>query len=73
MENWGLLTYPEQRILYDPTIDLMNGQFIISEVVAHEISHQWIGNLVTPKWWSYLWLSEGFATLFEVLAIDLVS
>lgn len=72
MENWGLITYPESRLLFDSAIHPSSRPFKIAEVMAHELSHQWFGNLVTPKWWSYLWLSEGFATLFESLAIDLV-
>jgi aminopeptidase N len=42
----------------------------VAEVVAHELAHQWFGNLVTPKWWSSTWLSEGFATYFEYHATN---
>lgn len=72
MENWGLVTYPKEHLLFDPTVDSGLRKFNVTDMVAHEISHQWFGNLVTPKSWSYLWLSEGFATLFSTLATDSV-
>lgn len=72
MENWGLITYPESRLLFDSAIHPSSRPFKMAEAMAHELSHQWFGNLVTPNWWSYLWLSEGLATLFETLATDLV-
>lgn len=45
----------------------------MATVIAHEIAHQWVGNLVTPVWWSEYWLSEGFATYFAALALNEVS
>ncbi|XP_058791260.1 putative aminopeptidase-2 [Phymastichus coffea] len=66
MENWGLLTYRETNLLSDPVrmSSLANIQSI-RNVIAHEITHQWFGDLVSPHWWDYLWLNEGFARYFQ--------
>lgn len=65
MENWGLVTYRESRMLYDQKESSAAAQQSVASVIAHELSHMWFGNLVTPEWWNYLWLSEGFARYFQ--------
>ncbi len=70
MENWGLITYREMALLADPATTTISAKRYIAEVVAHELSHQWFGNLVTMKWWDNLWLNESFATIMEYLPPD---
>ncbi len=72
MENWGLITYREVALLADPKTISISGKQYIAEVIAHELSHQWFGNLVTMKWWNNLWLNESFATIMEYLAVDAI-
>ena len=64
MENWGAITFRENLLLHYPKVTSKSGQERICEVIAHEIAHQWFGNLVTPEDWKYLWLNESFATYF---------
>lgn len=68
MENWGLVTYREIALLADPKTTSTATRQYVAEVIAHELSHQWFGNLVTMKWWDNLWLNESFATVMGYLA-----
>ena len=61
MENWGLITYSEDLLIVDPARASYEQRFYSFVVIAHEISHQWFGNLVTMAWWDGLWLNESFA------------
>jgi len=70
MENWGLVTYREVAVLIDPVNSSTAMRQRVAEVVAHEMAHQWFGNLVTMEWWTHLWLNEGFATWAAYLAVD---
>ncbi len=64
MENWGAIIYRENLLLYYPKFSSKENKQRICEVIAHEITHQWFGNLVSPSDWKYLWLNESFATFF---------
>ena len=59
MENWGLITYRETLLLFDDESSSITNKESIGSVVAHELAHQWFGNIVTMKWWTDLWLNEG--------------
>ncbi|XP_062097256.1 aminopeptidase M1-like isoform X2 [Humulus lupulus] len=70
MENYGLVTYRETALLYDDQNSAAANKQRVATVVAHELAHQWFGNLVTMEWWTDLWLNEGFATWVSYLAND---
>lgn len=70
MENWGLVTYRTVYLLFDENQSGLMAKQRIAYVVGHELAHQWFGNVVTFKWWSDLWLNEGFATWAGWLATD---
>ncbi|KAF8246649.1 hypothetical protein K440DRAFT_655076 [Wilcoxina mikolae CBS 423.85] len=70
MENWGLITYRTTAVLFDEKTSDARYKTRVAYVVAHELAHQWFGNLVTMDWWSELWLNEGFATWVGWLATD---
>ncbi|KAM3257108.1 hypothetical protein ACQJBY_049440 [Aegilops geniculata] len=70
MENYGLITYREVALLFDDKSSSASSKQNVAVTVAHELAHQWFGNLVTMEWWTHLWLNEGFATGMSHLAVD---
>uniref|UniRef100_A0A3Q1HII7 Aminopeptidase n=1 Tax=Anabas testudineus TaxID=64144 RepID=A0A3Q1HII7_ANATE len=70
MENWGLVTYRETNLLYDPVTSSIRNKETTATIIAHELAHMWFGNLVTLRWWNEVWLNEGFASYVSYLGAD---
>lgn len=70
MENWGAITFREIGLLVDEEHTSIRNKEMVAHVIAHELAHQWFGNLVTMEWWTHLWLNEGFASYISYLATD---
>ncbi|RYP44085.1 hypothetical protein DL768_009409 [Monosporascus sp. mg162] len=71
MENWGLVTYRTTAVLFDEKTSDARYKNRVAYVVAHELAHQWFGNLVTMDWWDELWLNESFATWAGWYAVNI--
>lgn len=65
MENWGLALYRDYYLLWNQNTMPISITHDCAAIQSHEITHMWFGDLVAPKWWSYLWLNEGFARMYE--------
>jgi aminopeptidase 2 len=69
MENWGLITGRASSLLWDPEKSSLYDKKFVIQTQCHECAHMWFGNIVSPEWWTYLWLNEAFATLMGEIIV----
>ncbi|XP_046635716.1 aminopeptidase Q-like [Daphnia pulicaria] len=70
MENWGLILFRENRLYHNKETESEDDRFTLIQIMAHELAHQFFGNLVTSNWWSDIWFNEGMSSLFEMELTD---
>ncbi|EFN62042.1 Puromycin-sensitive aminopeptidase, partial [Camponotus floridanus] len=70
MANWGLIIIVETSFAYNESVNTIPAKLGVAVIIAHEMAHHWLSNVVTPFWWSQIWLSEGFATFFQIYILN---
>lgn len=73
MENWGLVTYRESSLVFDSQSSSISNKERVVTVIAHELAHQWFGNLVTVAWWNDLWLNEALPPTWNIWVLTMQS
>jgi len=68
-----IIIFSERVFAYNDKIDTISTKQKIAVTAAHEMAHQWFGNVISPLWWSHVWLNEGFASFFEEYILNQVS
>ncbi|EFN71407.1 Endoplasmic reticulum aminopeptidase 1, partial [Camponotus floridanus] len=64
--------FSETYFAYNESVNTIHGKLVVAMTTTHEMAHQWLSNVVTPLWWSQTWLSEGFATFFQMYILNQV-